>query len=168
MFFFIVPSAPTTAGIKFGFNATPVQFQLPKSVYFVILPNYMVDKFLSIGNISSINELFLWPLMVMSGLLPWIFLSVCIAKSDRIAATGFSNRFQQQVVVFVHTSVVHCNAGIYSSVYWPTHSCVFLYSVGDITWHPVTRWSNVSFCWSRIWQHSGQYLFLLFLLYTTW
>ena len=86
---FILPGAPTSKG---GFRCHICSVSISRSLYFDIFPNSPDDKFLSIGNISSTSkpELFFWSLIVMSGLLVSLFLSVCTAKSQRIVALSVS------------------------------------------------------------------------------
>ena len=63
-----------------------------KIIFFAMLPNFPAYKFVSTGNISSINkrELFLWSCTVISALLASTFLSVCIVKSYKIVAVSVS------------------------------------------------------------------------------
>ena len=107
-------------------GATFVLFRFPSPCILISFPNSTDDKFSAIGNISStsIQELFLWSLIVISGLLASIFLSVCIAKSQKIVA------FSASTAGFSFYGMRLCNVGRSSNRCIDRLSCLFLYSVG--------------------------------------
>ena len=131
--FFTVPRTPTTASISVSFKCYILSILISRSLHFNIFANSADDKFLTIQNISWTNkqELFLWSLIVISGLLASDSLYVCIAKVQTIVTRSVSTT----VLVYVHTSVYGmglCNVRRSSNACIDSVMPAF-YSVGRVT-----------------------------------
>ena len=90
--FLIAPSAPMITGIFSVLMPHIRLVSISKSLYLDSFSVTFTDVFLSDGTAMSINfQVFvLWCLIIISGLLAVIFLSVCIGMSHNIVTSSFS------------------------------------------------------------------------------
>ena len=90
--FLIIPSVPTITGMVFVFIYHFLAISISRSWYLLRFTNSVAEILLSDGTLISINwhVLFYLCLIIISGLLACIVLSVLIGKSQRMVTFGVS------------------------------------------------------------------------------
>ena len=125
--FLMCPKAPVATDIVSVFVPHILVVTISRSVYLGSFSVVFNEVFLSDGTTisMSLQVLFLWSLITISGLLAAICLSMCIFILKSIIASLFS------VTVHFHTccpTLGCCSADMFSNVYMQLLCCVFEYT----------------------------------------